>query len=193
MLIAYTLSTEVLGWYILKNEEYQIIYEGLAGSHTNNNTAIYNIFDVILFMYFYYIYWRIIRKSIFKKIIKYGSLVFILVSIVNPFFQNFWKFPQIFALTVGSLVLILSVCFYFKDLKDKKIGTPLRSNLLFWISLGLIIFYPFYPAFVIIGLYQAELYMEWFKISHQVLIAAMYLSFIIGFSLMRRFKQIKTI
>ncbi|MGB7396173.1 MAG: hypothetical protein WA913_17460, partial [Pricia sp.] len=188
ILIAYTLCTEVLGWYILKHEEYQIDYRGLAEYYTINNTAIYNIFDIIFFLYFFFIYWKIINNSLSKSAIKYCSLVFVLVSFVNLFFQDFWLFPQIWSIIVGSSLLVMCVCLYLKDSKIGNSKISRRYNLLFWISLGLLVFYPSYPILIIVGVYNSDLYVKWFKELHHVLIAAMYLCFTIGFLSMKRFK-----
>lgn len=188
IIIVYTLLTEILGYYILTYEEFQIIY---IEKYAINNSLVYNIFDVVFFIYFFYIFWNTVENSKSKKIIKYGGILFILVSLINLFLQNFWLFPQVYSIIIGSAVLLLSLLLYLKELNKKSERISKYNNLLFWISVGLIVFYPFYPLFIIIGLYHSELYSQSYSITHRALIAIMYICFIIGFIKMKRMKPIR--
>lgn len=188
ILIAYTLLTEILGYYILEYEEFQIIY---IEKYAFNNSIVYNIFDIIFFMYFFYIFWFAVENSNNKKIIQYGSIFFIIASLINLFFQKFWLFPQIYSIIAGSTVLVLCTLLYLKELNKKSKNISKQNNLLFWICIGLVVFYPFYPVFIIIGQYHYKLYSQLFKIPHHALIALMYIFFIIGFIKMHRMKPIQ--
>ena len=185
ILIAYTLLTEILGYYILEYEEFQIIY---IEEYAVNNSIIYNIFDLIFFMYFFYVFWQAVEKPNNKKIIKYGVILFIVASLINLFLQKFWLFPQIYSIIVGSAVILLCTLLYLKELNKKLKNISKHSNLLFWICIGLVVFYPFYPVFIIIGQYHYKLYSQLFRVPHHALIAIMYIFFIIGFIKMHRMK-----
>lgn len=188
ILIAYTLATEILGWFILEYEEFQIVYRNLSRDEAINNASIYNIFDIIFYLYFYYVYWKSTDKIFLKKIMFYGAAVFILVSIINVFFQNFWMLPQLYAVSTGSIILIIGILMYLATLRKRGNPVRLRHNLLFWISLGLLLFYPFYPLFLIIGVHYSDLYSSFFGVIHRALIAAMYSCFIAGFVFLKRFR-----
>lgn len=183
ILIAYTLLNEILGWYILKHEDFQIVY--VKGSDINNS-FVYNIFDIVFFLYFFYVYWKSIQNIGHKIIIKNAGIAFILISIVNPFFENFWLLPQIYALTLGSNVLMICSILYL--VKEKE-SISKNRNLLFWISIGLLIFYPVYPVIMIIGLKNDELYSNLVGTIHRALIAGMYICFIVGFLRVKRFRS----
>ncbi|EAR00046.1 hypothetical protein [Maribacter sp. HTCC2170] len=183
ILITYTLITEILGLLIRDVEEIQIVY---LDGYSYYNLLIYNIFDIIFFLFFFYVFWIVLYAKRFKRLIKYGGILFIIVSLVNPFFQDFVLSPQLFASTVGSVVLIACIWFYFIQLKSNQ---EIRNNrdLLFWISIGLLVFYSFYPFIFIIGHYDHGLYQELYirQILH-LLIAFMYSCFILGFLLAKR-------
>lgn len=183
ILIGYTLINEVLGYLIWINNDIQIVYT--EGFHEYNN-LIYNIFDIIFFLYFYYVFWNTITDQKSKRMVFLGSLLFILSSIINPFFQDFFIFAQVWASSVGSMVLIICIIFYFAQ-KKPSIGTHKNSDILIWIGSGLLIFYTFYPFFLIIGQMDYGLFQKLHirKIQH-FLIALMYLSMTIGFLRMRR-------
>ena len=118
----------------------------------------------------------------------YGAAVFIIVSIINVFFQNFWMLPQLYAVSTGSIILIIGILMYLATLRKRGNPVRLRHNLLFWISLGLLLFYPFYPLFLIIGVHYSDLYSSFFGVIHRALIAAMYSCFIVGFVFLKRFR-----
>lgn len=182
ILIGYTLINEVLGYLIWHYNDIQLIYT--EGFYAYNN-LIYNIFDIIFFLYFYNVYWNSLKDQRSKRMILFGGLLFVLGSLINPFFQDFIVFAQIGASTVGAMVLILCTILYFIQTKPS-VKTNKNSDILSWISLGLLIFYPFYPFILIIGQMDYDLFQNLYvrNIQH-ILIALMYLSFTIGFIRMR--------
>ena len=187
ILIGYTLISEILGGLIAENDHFQIVY---LDGYSSYNSLILNFFEIIFFLYFFYVFWNVISVIRFKKIIKYGAVLFIISSLVNPFFQDPMLFPQMIASSIGSLVLVASSIFYFIELRSKT-NIPYHRNLLFWISLGLVLFYTFYPFILLIG-FDYDLYQKLhIRIIHHVLIALMYLCFILGFILMRRIRPPK--
>ncbi len=189
ILIGYTLFSELIGYIISEYDDIQIVY--LEGYSYYNN-LVFNIFDIIFFLYFFYVYRNAVSNIKFKNWIKYGVFLFIACSVVNPFFQDFLLYPQMIALTIGSLVLIFSILLYFLD-KKTITNFPNRHNLLFWISLGLLLFYTFYPFILLIG-FDYDLYHKLhIRIIHHVLIALMYSCFILGFILMRRIRPTEDI
>lgn len=185
MLIAYTLFTEILGILIRDYESFQIIY---LDEYQYANYLIYNIYDIIFFLYFYYIFWKTFQKEKYKRIVKIGAIAYIVSAIINPFFENVFIFPQIWASTIGSLILIIILLLYSKEIRwaqDKK------NNLLVWVSTGLLIFNLFFPLIMISGRFDYDLYLKLnLKQFHYFIIVAMYSCFIIGFLRMRPMKPV---
>jgi len=182
ILIFYTLLTELLGKFIGEFEEIQIVY---LDQFENYNSLIYNLFEIIFFLYFYYVFWNELNNTRNKKFIKYGSIFYIIISIINPFFQDAILYPQIYALTFGSILLVITTLLYFKELDSKSTGIPHYSNLLFWISVGLMLFHVFYPIIMVIGFYYSQAYLDLhLRTLLHILICIMYLCFIVGFIFM---------
>ena len=186
MVIAYTLLSEVLGLIVRDVENIQIIYEK---EFYNYNTIIFNIFDIIFFLYFFYVYYHIIDNSRSKKIITYGSILFIISCILNLFTQDFYIEPQNYAIIIGSLILLYAVLMYLYNTFIEKHSLPLRNNLLFWISTGLLIFYIWYPISMYILTFNYSLYTEYnLSVYHYATIGLFYSCIIIGFTLMKRLR-----
>ncbi len=186
IIIGYTLLTEVLGILIKENDDLQIVY---LDGYSFYNQLIFNIFDFIFFLYFYYVFWNAVSSLKSKSWIKKGAVLYIIHSLINPFFQDFMLYPQMLAFLIGSLVLIFCIVLYLRELKLKAV-VPNYQNLLFWISLGLLVFYTFYPFILLVGYFDYELYQKlYFRQIHYALIVAMYSCFILGFLLMRRMRS----
>lgn len=174
--IAYTILTEALGFLIFNFEEFQINY---SEEYSYSNNAIYNIYDLIFFFYFYSVFYKGIRARKFKNPIKYGAIAYLIATAINPFFENWIVFPQTYAAAVGSAVLIMSILLYFIDSKYR---LEKNNNLLIWIGIGLLIFNLFFPLIMLTALYNEEFYQEFhLKQVHHILIVVMYSCFIIGF------------
>ena len=188
MIIAYTLISEILGTVVRDYENIQIVY--LEG-YSFYNQLIFNIFDIVFFLYFFYVYRNAVSEKKYKKWIIYGAILFIACSLINPFYQDFLLYPQMIASSIGSLVLAVCTILYFLKLKSKT-NIPYHRNLLFWISLGLLIFYSFYPLILTVGYFNYELYQKLHaRTIHHFLIAMMYSCFILGFILMRRIRPLE--
>lgn len=186
ILIGYTLLTETLGILIRDYEAFQIIY---LEKYHYANYFIYNIYDIAFFIYFYFVFWKSIQNLKYKSLIKYGSIIYLISTIVNPFFQNVFIFPQIYASTIGSIVLIISILLYYRESSQK---SKVKNSLLNWISIGLLIFNFFFPLVMLAGRFNYDLYEELnFQQFHYFLIVAMYTCFIFGFIKMRRMKPIE--
>lgn len=185
LIIAYTLLSEILGYFIRDYEIFQIIY---LDKYYYSNYVIFNIYDIIFFFYFYFVYWKLIHSIKHQSIIKYGAITYLLASIINPFFQNVLTIPQVYASTVGSIVLIISILLYFKENKHE---VHKKKSLMVWVSFGLLIFNVFFPIIMLSGLFSYDFYQKLnFQQFHYFLIVAMYLCFIIGFIKMKHMKAL---
>ena len=119
-MLVYSLKNHLFDNHTLQKQEYY-----------NYNTVIFNIFDIIFFLYFYYIFYHIIDKSISKKIIKYGSWVFLATCIINLFLQDFYLQPQNYAILIGAIILLYAVLTYLYQILKKDQKLPVHTNLTF--------------------------------------------------------------
>lgn len=185
ILIAYTLLSEVLGFAIRNFDEIQIVYEE---DYFYYNTLIFNIFDIIFYLYFLSVYHHSLASVKSKTFTKVGVVLFILVSIVNLFLQDINVAPQNYAIITGALFTVVAAFLYILELRNKKVNQVTR-RLLFWISLGIIIFHFFYPITMYIVSFEYDLYTTMgIAKFHLFTIAILYTCFIIGFIRMRRTK-----
>ncbi|KKN94231.1 hypothetical protein LCGC14_0190550 [marine sediment metagenome] len=186
ILLAYTFLSEVLGLIVRDVDDIQLVYKQ---EFHNYNTIIFNVFDIIFFLYFFYTYYQLSKYLVTKKIIKYGSAFFIITCIGNLFFQDFLTEPQNFGIIVGSIILLYAAIIYLYELVTIKHKLPLHTNLLFWISIGVIFFYTCYPTTMYILSFHYELFTS-HNLSkyHYATIGVFYSCIITGLLFMKRLR-----
>ncbi|MCJ7467845.1 MAG: hypothetical protein MUO53_14270 [Maribacter sp.] len=185
ILIAYTLLSEILGYLIYTFDNFHIVDSEL---YPYANNFVFNIYDIVFFLYFYYIFWKIVNEVKYKNLILYGAILYIMAVCINAIYQDAIIFPQVFASTIGSIILVISIFLFF--IKAKSIHVK-EKNVLIWISSGLLIFHLFFPPILIAGHFYYDLYQSLhLRQVHYLLIVAMYACIIIGFLKMRPVKPI---
>lgn len=176
ILITYSILTEFLGYLIVEFDSFQIVTDE-AYSYANN--VIFNIYDIVYFLYFFFVFFKVLKLRTHKIFLISGIAIYLLTSLVNPFFEDFVIFPQTYASCIGSIILIICICCYFYELNK---GTQSPHILLVWISIGLLIFNLFFPFILYLGIYNLPLYEELnLRQIHYLLIAVLYTCWIIGF------------
>jgi hypothetical protein len=134
----YITITEFLGSYASENNVLVFYDEnGIDYNHWLYNLLYFIFFNVVLVMYM-----RSIKNSDQKNIIKYFILSYIIVSLVNwVFIQSFLFEMSELPYITGSIFLIISIIFYFIQLLKSEDTKIFHKNLLFWISIGLLLFH----------------------------------------------------
>ncbi len=177
--IAYTFFTETLGYFIVTFEEFSFFEEKEYAWH---NVIIYNIYSILSFLFFFWMYWKLVFNKKYKKTILFLCLLTTVSFILNALLQDPMHTGLYFADLISSYSLLLTIVLYFKDKKAK--GFPLiqQRNLMFWVSLGLFIFYLVFPHLFFVGFEFPEIWITYnFRKILQVFIVIMYTLFCIGF------------
>lgn len=138
ILLWYITITEFCGYYFRK---YKFLVH-ISSDGVVYNLWLYNLLEIVTFGILYYIFFKSLRTAKYKLWTKILAIGFVLLTIVNwGFLQNFileWsEFPNIY----GSLTLIIIILFYFIELLRSDQIILFHRNLLFWISVGLLLFY----------------------------------------------------
>jgi len=137
-LLWYITFTEFFVGFAKRNEF--LIYIDDSGQLYNN--WFYNLLYFILFITMYLIYLKLIKNSTYKLWIKIFIISYIIISIINwSIIQNFVLDASVLPYIIGSLFLIISVIFYFIELLKSDKILVFHKQLLFWISVGLLLFH----------------------------------------------------
>ena len=140
-------------WYVAINELVGL-YLKLNGEI---NAIIHNIYNLINFTFFLILYRYYIDNYKHKKIIMFMGIVYVLAFIINGFYENYFTEYQRFPYIIGGLSLVISVILYFIDLLNSEKVLKASKDLLFWISVGLLIYFVGNLPFRIIRNYYSQL------------------------------------
>ena len=137
-LLWYITLTEFLGWYI--RETGNLTYIDEDGIHYMH--WLYNTLEFITFNTLFFIYSKYLESINYKKRVRYFAYIFSIVFTINwIFIQNYFKEGAEMPVILGSIFLILSILFYLIELLRSEKIIVFHRLLLFWISVGLLLFY----------------------------------------------------
>lgn len=180
-LLWYITLTEFAAWFSFKYAIKALIFFDKNG--VGFNWWMYNLLRFITFNTLFFVYYKYLKTSSYKKWIKIFSIVYIIVSIVNwSFIQNFAFSNSELPRIIGSVFLIISVLFYFVELLRSDKIVIFHKLILFWISVGLLLFYTgTIPFFLKINDYALISGIHRLFLIVYILAIIMYLTFTFGF------------
>ncbi len=110
---------------------------------------IYNIFGVIEFCFYLWVFYNIIKNRIAKKVITGLFVLFPAISFLNILFlQGINNFNSI-TYSIGCLMIIFLCVYYFLELFRTQIYLRLSNDPAFWICTALLFYYCVsFPVFV---------------------------------------------
>jgi len=153
---------------------------------TQSNLWWYTLsFDIVLVIFFVIFYLKIIKSSIKKRIIKYGGLLFFIISIIlissdlNKLFNG--NFPVIWIFG-GILIIICSAMYFIQILQDDKL-LSFSTSLYFYISVAIFLWWLIVTPLVFYDEYAISADLIYIQLKRWLIIFAnifMYLTFAIG-------------
>lgn len=149
------------------------------------NNFIYNIVTSAQYVYFFLLYRKTIKTTKYRKLVFGFLIIFILSVVVNFLWIQKLTVTAAFhsyTFTLGAILLIITIgLFLFEILNSEKV-LYFKRYLMFWISIGLFVFYTGIIPFVIsLNLLPSLLSSDSLTIIFFALNLAMYSCFTIGF------------
>jgi len=178
-LLWYITITEFLGPYLTENNF--LTFKDENG--IKYNLWIYNLLEIVTFITLMYIYFKSIINSKYRNWIKIFCSSYIGVSILNwLLLQNFLREWSELPYVYGSIVIIVIIIFYFIELLQSEKLIQFHKILLFWISIGLLLFHTgVIPFSIKINGYALIPGVHKLFLIVYVLAITMYLTFTFGF------------
>ena len=176
--IAYVIFTELLGYFIFNFEEFSFFSQQEYSWH---NVLIYNIYQVVMLCFFYWLYLKVLRDPRHKKLVVAAIFVTALAYLISLFFQDPLHSSLYYADFFGSYSLVVCVVLYFREKVREGNKSTLKENLMFWVSMGLLVFHIFMPFLLYVGFTQVEIWHTYkFRKILWILVSAMYTFFMVG-------------
>lgn len=175
IILLFTIVTEYVG-YFTKNEYLHINY------------LVFNIYYLTHFSFFFYVFMAMIDDAWFKKYIKIVTVVFWLFFLSELIFTGILEDSFAKTYIAGSGILVFCIILYYINILQSSLVLVVKSDLLFWISVGLFLFYIGYIPIKIIKtwFYKPDSFFEFLLLIQFSLITIMYLFFLTGFLWMKK-------
>ncbi len=149
--LAIICAVEITGDFLNYQKEYTV------------KNLIYNNFSIPLeFLFLYWLYYKYAAGEKKKRLVILCTVIY-LTSIVldQVYFKDTNYYFNSFSYCIGNMVLLVAIISFFIQFSNSNEILHYRSSMIFWVSLGALIFYlgslPFY------GLYNL-LYKKYFEI-----------------------------
>jgi hypothetical protein len=175
IILFFTIVTEYLGYFT----KYDYLYI---------NQIVYNIYYLIHFSFFFYVFMEMIDAVRFKKYIKIGIGVFWLIFLSDLIFTGISAEPFARTYIAGAGILVLCIILYYINILQSSLVLVVKNDLLFWVSVGLFLFYIGYIPIKIIKtwFYKQDSFFDFLLLIQFSLITIMYLFFLAGFLWMKK-------
>lgn len=176
-ILLFTIVTEFLGKYI--KDEYRDVI---------SNIVIFNVYYLLYFSFFFYVFMKVIEEKKFILYIKICIGVFWVfylsdLALTDIFTESFTR-----SYITGAGGLIFCIILYYISILQSSLVLVIKNDLLFWISVGLFLFYIGYIPIKIIKswYYQYDNFFQLLLIIQFSLIIVMYSFFLMGFLWMKK-------
>lgn len=149
------------------------------------NFAYFSYFEIpVEFLFFFWVFHQAFKTSEYNKLPKICSLIY-LISLLSDilYFRNYRVFYFSLSYTIGNILLLVLILKYFMELVNSDRVLKFRLDMLFWVSVGLLIYYlgscPYYGLRNLL-VYEYRDLNVYYRIFVDVLNSLMYLTFALG-------------
>jgi hypothetical protein len=155
------------------------------------NNFIYNVITSLQYVFYFVLYYNTLRNAAYKKWIV-GFIIAFGISVVINFmwFQklNLTAAFHSYTFTIGAIFLIITIGLFLVEILNTEKVLYFTRYLMFWISIGLLVFYTGIMPFIIsLNLLPAMLSTDSLTIVFITLNFMMYACFSLGFFISNKY------
>lgn len=176
----------IILWLVVFTEKFSniIVEKNFLFYKNNYNFWLYNIMYPLWKIIYLIIFYKILNNDLFKKWVKRFIVIYCIALAVNWLFleENFLTDLESYSSIIGALFVTVSSIFYLIELLRSDKIIIFHKKLMFWVSIGLMIFYSSSIPFIIMRSFYSKLaYIHNIFIIDYLLATLMYLLFTFGF------------
>jgi hypothetical protein len=155
------------------------------------NNFIYNVITSLQYVYFFLLYYKSMKTQSYRKVVLGFLIVFVLSVIVNFLWLQPLNLTSAFSsytFTIGAILLIVTIGLFLVEILNTEMVLYFKRYLMFWISMGLLVFYTGIIPFVLsLNLMPELLSTDSLAIIFFSLNLVMYACFTVGFILSHKY------
>jgi hypothetical protein len=169
IILWYTAVNEFLGFTLKKIGFY-------------SNIIIYNIFHFINFSFLFFLFQKSLKVRIHKLWLSVFGGIYVLSFFINMLFENYVYQVQTVPYLIASVLIITCIVIYFSEILNTDEVLYIKSNIMFWISIGYLLYLAGnIPIRVIRNYFTEVVNLEYILEISSVLSIVMNICFILGF------------
>lgn len=157
------------------------------------NNFIYNVITSLQYVFYFVLYFKTLRNVVYKRWIMRFLIGFIISVIINFMWIQKLSVTAAFhsyTFTIGAIFLIITIGLFLIEILNTEKVLNFTRDLMFWISVGLLVFYTGIIPFIIsLNLLPAMLSTDGLTIVFITLNFLMYSCFMLGFSLSNKYSE----
>lgn len=183
--LVYIVLVEVLGSYSHYLNELNL-QSLLEGTHFYDSVFWFTLFfDIGAIVFFSFYYYKILKTRLFKSVLKYGTYLFLVASIIDimsnwqTFYDTFSSFIEI----LGACLIILCALFFFIELLQSENVLNFKKNVNFYITVAIFIWWMVITPLVFYNTYHSEADWDFVNLNRLIYLFAnifMYTTFTVG-------------
>jgi hypothetical protein len=171
----------LMGWL---KQHYTIRYQ---------NNYIYNVLTTLQYIYFFLLYYYTMKTRAYRKWVLVFLIFFLIAVLINFILIQPLKVTATFysyTFTIGAILLIVTIGLFLVEILNTEKVLYFQRYLMFWISIGLIVFYAgIIPYVIAINFLPQLLSSGSMFIIFFLLNFVMYSCFIVGFIASNKFSE----
>ena len=106
------------------------------------NYLMYNIFTTVEFVFYTFLFYRHLRKKIFKQFALAFIPFYLLAVAYNLAFVQGMNYFHTYTFLLGSFFIVVFCClFFYESVLPEHLNTKLTMQPFFWVCTGLLLFY----------------------------------------------------
>ncbi len=125
-------------WYVVCNE-FIGLYIRLYGS--GYNALIINIYNLINFSYILFLFKNYLNSAKGKKLVLILCILYLISFIINGFYENYLIDFQSIPYIIAAFFVVITILLYFREILNSEKVLHAKKNLLFWIGVGLLLYF----------------------------------------------------
>jgi len=156
--LIYTAFVDIIGGYPRLYDQFEFLNNFKGTVFESNHwwsTLFWKIGSVLFYSFYFY---KILKSKLHSYILKYGSITFLISSIIyiathwDVYFVSFFPFISIF----GTVIIFFCVLFYFIEILQSNNILSFYKSLNFYISSVLLIWWIIITPLVFYDIYNTE-------------------------------------
>lgn len=156
----------------------------------DSNYVVYNVYHFINFIFVLVLFRSFLKRERNKKWISFFVAIYVIAFFGNMFFENYLTQIQSIPFIIGALLVIITIILYYLEILTTDEVLYVSSNLLFWISIGFLLYFVGkIPTRIVKNYWEGISYYRSIYITEYILAIIMNIFFITGFICSNKVKK----